>query len=218
MCGYIQRTAKIPKLDRIFQGWGISDPLPFGRFWPGTPISGVIIGSDAGAQAVDAMWWFLLEEKGGALKPNRQITCFNARNLEGRLWKSPFKTSRCVIPATAIVETKANQSYLMEASDGLLLGGLFRKWDNGADPMYSCSVITCDPHPRFSQYHDKSIPLLLPPDPGLLDTWLDPGFTDVGFFAGLIGQMRIPTDFEVTPVKNSQTLAAQGPSQLLEKD
>ncbi len=178
--------------------------MPFGRFWPGTPISGVIIGSDAGARAVEAMWWFLLEEKGGALKPNRQITCFNARNLDGRLW--------------AIIETKANQSYLMEATEGLLLGGLYRTWADGDHLAYSCSVITCEPHPRFSQYHDKSIPLLLPPDPALLETWLDPGFSDVGFFGGLIDQVRIPTDFEVTPVKNSQTLVPQGPTELLEKD
>lgn len=218
MCGYVQRTAKIPKLVRILEGWGITEPLPFGRFWPGTQISGVLIANSERVHAVDATWWFLLEDKDGTLKPNRKITCFNSRNLDGRLWKAPFKTSRCIIPATAIVETKVNQSYLMEAPEGVLLGGLYRAWAIDDNLVYSCSVITCEPHSRFSQYHDKSIPLFLPSDPELLNTWLDPAFTDTAFFGGLIDQARIPTAFQVTPVKNSRKLDPQGPAEVLPKD
>jgi len=76
----------------------------------------------------------------------------------------------------------------MEAADGILLGGLYRAWALGDDLVYSCTVITCNPHKRFSAYHDKSVPLML------------------------------PTSFQVTPVRNSQTLELQGPAELLEAD
>lgn len=220
MCGYAQRIAAERRANlRAYLDYLKIGLLPDGRFFPGTMMSGVLIEREGVIEAVDATWWFLLEDRGdGTLKPNRKLSTFNARNLDNRLWNAPLKTSRCVIPATAIVETKGGKSYLMDAPDGLLLGGLYRTWAAGDSLVYSCTVITCPPHPRFSAYHDKSIPLLLPFDEKLLSTWLDPEFQDVDFFRGMIDAPRLPVDLEVTPVKNSQTLAPLGEPEILQKD
>ncbi len=220
MCGFARRiqAAKIPKLERIRLGCGLPE-FPDGQFWPGSLLTGLIIGEEGGqAKMIDATWWFLLEEKGSQLKPNRAITCFNARNLDGRLWKGPFKTSRCILPATSIVETKEKQSFHMEAEEGLLLGGIFRTWQHGDELVHSCAIITCPPHPRFSEYHDKSIPLFLPDDPKLLAAWLDPSFHDSAYFTGMIEAPRLPVDLQVTPVRNSQHLEPQGEGKVLSKD
>lgn len=220
MCGFARRirAAKIPKLERIRMEYGLPE-FPDGQFWPGTQMTGLIVGEEGGgARMIDATWWFILEDKGGQLKPNRSITCFNARNLDGRLWKGPFKTSRCILPATSIVETKDKHSYHMEAEEGLLLGGLYRTWKHGEELLHSCAIITCPPHERFSEYHDKSIPLFLPDDPKLIAAWLDPGFHDSDFFKGMIEAPRLPIDLNVTPVKNSQHLEPLGDAGVLERD
>jgi putative SOS response-associated peptidase YedK len=219
MCGYAQRMRAIPKAQRYLEEWGINEALPMGRFWPGTTMTGVIIESaEQGIHAIDAIWWFLLAPKDGQLKPDRKITCFNARNLDGRLWKSPFKTSRCLIPVSAIVETKGKQSYLMEAEGGAFLGGLYRTWGDGAQQVHSCSVITCPPPPRFSEYHDKSIPLFMPLDDGILRRWLDPTFHEADFFRGMIDTPGLPYDFTVAPVKNSQHVEPLGEFEVLGRD
>jgi putative SOS response-associated peptidase YedK len=219
MCGYAQRirAAKIPKLQAILSDFGIHD-LPDGRFFPGTTVTGVIIQDSDGVRPIDATWWFMLAEKDGLMKPNRQLTTFNARNIDGPMFRKPLQTSRCIIPATAIVETKGKQSYLMQAVDGILLGGLFRIWAQGDDLIYSCTVITCAPHDRFKTYHDKSVPLMLPMDHEFLADWLDPTFTDAQYFRGVIDHMQLPTRFEVTPVKNSQSLEPLGQTEFLESD
>lgn len=220
MCGYMQRVraAKVPKLQRILEEWEIGE-LPDGWWWPGTQVTGVLVGGEGGdVRAINATWWFLLAQKDGELKPDRKITCFNARNLTGRLWNAPLKTHRCLLPMTAIVETKEKASYLMEAGEGLFLGGLYRAWQHNGETAYSCTVITCRPHERFSVYHDKSIPLLLPPDRDILTDWLDPGRTDIGYLQDLIDTPALPTDLTVTPVKNSQTLLPLGTSTTLPGD
>lgn len=212
MCGYLQRSPKSTRaLMALIEAGYPHVPPQAGRFWPGTTITDVAIQKDDGVESVQAVWWFLLKPKDGELKANRDVTCFNARNLDSKMWATPFKIARCVIPATAIVETKGKQSYLMEAADGLLLGGLYREWQIDGTSVYSCAVITCEPHARFSTYHDKSIPLFLPPDPKLLRLWLDPTFTDADYFRGLISPPRLPVSLQVAAIKNSQHVEPLSP-------
>lgn len=219
MCGYAMRVQamKAAKLRAALEEWDIEN-IPDGRFFPRTTMTGLIIHDGERPRTIDAMWWFLLQEKEGALKPNPSITCFNARNLSGQLWRGPMKTHRCILPATSIVETLGSKSYLMDAAEGLFIGGLYRTWKLDDQVVHSCALITCEPHERFSTYHDKSIPLFLPYDMSILNAWLDPTFTDVGFFQGLIDKVLIPTDLMVTPVKNAHTLKVLGETVRLEKD
>lgn len=227
MCGYIERTR--PQRNAVYDEYlslrGIED-LPLGRFFPGTRLSGVVFERDGRLNAVEAIWWYQLQREDDAWRPLRKVTSFNARNLDNRLWRKPIKTHRCIVPATAIVETiedprdpKKKHSYLMDAPEGILLGGVYGEYDHAGETTYSCAVITLNPHERFSMYHDKATPLFLPVDSQLLDRWLDPTFTDFDFFRmSLMDQPRLPNDFVVTPVKNSKTLAPLGEAEHLAAD
>lgn len=227
MCGYVERqraTATTTYHDFLLS-LGIRE-LPLGRFYPGSRMSGVIFQRGDTIEVVDAIWWFKLHWDDGAYKPMRKVTSFNARNLGNNLWKKPVKTHRCIIPATAIVETieeennpKKKHSYLMDAPAGLLLGGLYAEYkDSDGGTTYSCTVITLDPHERFSKYHNKATPLFLPLDTKLLTTWLDPAFTDFDYFRGLIERPQLPVDFVVTEVNNSQKLVPLDTPHRLQRD
>ncbi|CAM3818503.1 hypothetical protein [Rheinheimera salexigens] len=57
----------------------------------------------------------------------------------------------------------------------------------------SFSVITLPPHPKLSNIHTKASPLLLPPEPELINAWLDDNVTDPVIFDDLL-KPRIPVD------------------------
>lgn len=125
-----------------------------------------------------------------------------------------------MIPAPSIVETKDKNSYHIEADPGLMIGGVYRIWQSGGQLIHLCAVITCPPHDRFSEHHDKSIPLFLPIDADMVRLWLGPTFHEADFLRSIIEQARITAVFSVTPIKNSRgrDLAPLGPAALMERD
>jgi len=60
--------------------------------------------------------------------------------------------------------TKKKNQYLMEGNDGFILGALYKESESEDGPVYSAVNITRPPHPERSRYHEKSVPLFLPPD------------------------------------------------------
>ncbi|WP_341936857.1 hypothetical protein [Marinimicrobium sp. C2-29] len=65
------------------------------------------------------------------------------------------------------------------------------------------AVITRPPHPRFSRYHDKSIPFFLPLDPEVIRTWLDPKIgADDPVIKSLLDRPKIYSSLSVTRVKS----------------
>lgn len=227
MCGYVQRTRALGRSYQDYlQSLKIME-LPFGRFFPGSKMSGVIFQREDAIHMIDAVWWYKLhwDSEKDKWVPLRKVASFNARNLENPLWRKPVKTHRCIIPATAIVETiedpddkKKKHSYLMESPEGMLLGGLFGEYKHGDETTYSCTVVTLNSHERFSKYHNKATPLFLPLDEKLLATWLDPTFTDFDYFRGLIETPQLPIAFDVTRVNNSQGLIPEGTVEILDRD
>jgi len=227
MCGYVERQRSLATT--VYRDYlsslGVNE-LPLGRFFPKTTMSGVIIQRETAIEVVDAIWWFKLQWEDGRYKPMAKVTSFNARNLSNNLWKKPVKTHRCIIPATAIVETiedkdnpKKKHSYLMDSPSGMLLGGLYAEYkNNDGDTTYSCAVITLNPHDRFSKYHNKATPLFLPLDNKILDLWLEPSFQDFDFFRGFIDTPELPVAFNVTEVSNSQKLIPLGATECLDHD
>jgi putative SOS response-associated peptidase YedK len=77
----------------------------------------------------------------------------------------------------------------MTAQDGgLLLGGLCREWIHSktSERKLSCSIITLPPHPKLKHIHSKAMPLILPQDKGLIDSWLSTNVTDTQQFSPLL--------------------------------
>lgn len=222
MCGHIQRAAEhLSLIQTLMTAVGLNDmSVSAGDFYPGGIIDGMILEDTAGRQTRSAVWWFLLDTKTG--KPNYRYATFNARNLNNRLWAQPFKTHRCLVPATGIGESKGTgntkQSYLMQGKEAFFLGGLYRTYEIENRTIYTLSIITRDPHPRFSRYHDKATPLFLCAQSTWLDAWLDPDFTDTQAFSSLLLHPNIPVDFKVTPVNSTRKLNPTGDAEWLYRD
>lgn len=106
----------------------------------------------------------------------------------------------------------------MQADEPLLLGGVYRAYKIGDDVRFGVSVITRDPHPRFSRYHNKAIPLFLPTDEEFVDEWLDPGVTDISRFGDVLEHPKIRNDFQVTEVQSTKKLSPLGKAEILTKD
>lgn len=143
-------------------------------FGPGSTISIVANGPD-GRDAYDAVWWLYLCQTDAGLKPDSRYFSVNTRS-DKVANKPEFRRSRCIIPATAFVESQDGRNpHLLQPADGSAIGfgGLCKQWRDRATgrSVLSASIITLPGHPALADIHRKSMPLWLPEN--AFDAWLD---------------------------------------------
>lgn len=210
MCGFFEFNNTSPQGIKLINDLGLDQQLPLFRENNGAgPASEVdiIIGKDRHRSVVPALWWLLLDAQ---LKPSK-YTSFNTRSdklqVKNALGYIPYRQSRCIIPATAIVEgegVKGKRIYhhIAQEKTAFALGGLYRQWinKNTGEAVFSCSIITLPAHPKWQGIHSKSTPLFLPHDDlSVIEKWLDPAFKQIEEFDSLlIPSFREP--LMVTPV------------------
>lgn len=175
------------------------------NFTPGSTIS--IVLQDANERDVwPAIWWLYLQQTERGLKPHPHYFSVNT-NYAKLPQKYEYKTARCIIPATAFVESQdGKHPHLLEPADGraIAFGGLYKHWvDNTTgEVVYSASIITLPGHRSLENIHRKSIPLWLPED--VYDDWLDPGFEDTKQFEDLLSP-TLQTDLIATPIDKTMS-------------
>ena len=143
----------------------------------------------------DAIWWLLLDHQN--LKPNYKYASFNSRSdkLHSKrgIAYTPYRQSRCVIPASAFVEglsdKKTYHKIELEGS-AIAFGGLYKQHLNRetGEIVLSASIITLPPlTPQWDEIHPKSMPLMLDFEvAALIARWLDPDNEDVEAFGQLL--------------------------------
>lgn len=220
MCGYIGNLYEAPGVIDLMEELGIQVPLPFFQSYQ-RRVHPALITAETGVPALSsAIWWYAMKREGHTWVPNPDITSFNARNLDGRLWKPAVKSRRGLIFGTEVGESKGRDHYLMRTDSGLAVGALYQDWYMpGEEVIRSMAVITRPPLERFSQYHDKSIPMFLPMEADILRTWLDPACgADHPVIASLLNAPRIYTPLEVTRVKSFKRGEPLGDTEALAAD
>jgi putative SOS response-associated peptidase YedK len=156
----------------------------------------------------EAIWWLLLDRD--SLKPNYKYSSFNSRSdklyQKNSISFKPYRTSRCIIPASAFVEGLGDkQTYYKIELEGsaIAFGGLYQEFldKETGESVYSTSIITLPPLiPQWEKIHLKSSPLMLPfEDNGLMNKWLDPAFSGVDEFAHLLTN-RLENSLRVTQI------------------
>ena len=93
------------------------------------------------------------------------------------MFRSAFKRSRCLIPASGYYEWKntpnGKQPYYYTARDGspLTIAGLWDEWKDieTGEPLKSCTMIITNANELASKIHDR-MPVLLSPDE--FEPWL----------------------------------------------
>ncbi|MCW8866676.1 MAG: SOS response-associated peptidase [Colwellia sp.] len=163
----------------------------------------------------NAMWWLLLEQTETAFKPSK-YTSFNTRYDKLKTPRSAgfqaYRDSRCIITVKGFGETEFKNKkpvhyYDIEAeSGGLLLGGLCRDWVHNVtgEVKTSCSVITLPPHKKLMHIHSKAMPLILPQDENLIDSWLDNTFNQIEYFQPLL-EPHIPQNLVAQKIDKPMT-------------
>ena len=204
MCGRLN-VIDDPGVVELCEGLQIelfTTPLIVGRFIRATQNVSIVRQVQGVRRLDSAIWWLLLEQSEQGFKPSK-YTSFNTRydklNVKGAAGFVPYRHSRCVIPVKGFGESeyvngKALHYHDMVAKQGgLLLGGLYRQWLNKTtgENALSCSVITLAPHPKLMAIHSKAMPLILPPQPDLINAWLDEHNSNTEMFADLL-QPHLP--------------------------
>lgn len=167
---------------------------------PGSKIS-IVVEQEEQRQVRTAIWWLYLQQTAEGLKPHPNY--FSVNTNYKKLDKKPeFQTHRCIVPATAIVESQDGKNpHLLEPADGsaFALGGLWKEWvdKTSGEVVNSASVITLPGHPALKDIHRKSIPLWLPED--FFDAWLDDGLTGPEQFQELL-EPALRGDLKATPI------------------
>ena len=155
----------------------------------------------------DAKWWLLLGKDG---KPNYQYATFNSR--WDKLYTSPltknlFRTSRCIMPASGVIEGQDKQYHHITSERGALaLGGIYKQYEVDGETLTTASVITCTGNPKLEHIHRKSVPLMLDwEDQNLIDMWLDPTLTDSEALRHLLTP-KINMNLIATPIAGARDL------------
>ena len=176
----------------------------------------------------DAMWWLLLEQTETAFKPSK-YTSFNTRYDKLKTPRSAgfkaYRDSRCIIAVKGFGETEFKNKkpvhyYDIEAeSGGLLLGGLCRDWvhSNTGEIKTSCSVITLPPHKELMHIHSKAMPLILPQNKDLIDSWLDNTFNNTDYFEPLLNP-NIPQNLIAQKIDKPKTHNRFGEAEFINAD
>ena len=120
---------------------------------------------------------------------------------------TPYRQSRCIIPASAFVEglgDKKTYHKIELENSAIAFGGLYKEHLNRTtgEIIYSASIITLPPlTPQWDEIHPKSMPLMLDfEDEELMEKWLDPGNADVAAFESLL-QPRVSKPMVVTKIE-----------------
>lgn len=91
-------------------------------------------------------------------------------------FKNPFKSKRCLIPATGFYEWKqtdgSKQPHFIKSAEDepLIFAGLFDHWKKDKDEIQSFTIITTSPNELMSSLHNR-MPVILKPEH--IDVWLD---------------------------------------------
>lgn len=125
-------------------------------------------------------------------------------------FRKAYEQRRCLIPADGFYEwakveaaegadgpkskKPKKQPYFISRPDGepIVFAGLWERWrprledgktiDDSADPIETCTILTCAPNAVMAEIHDR-MPVLIPPR--FWDDWLAPE-TDPELIAGLL--------------------------------
>lgn len=132
-----------------------------------------------GLKDVNLFKWGFLNYKGGPV-------IINARSetlLERPMFREPFKSHRCLIPATAFYEWKKDdgkkKKYIIHSSESNLfyMAGLYKDFiDKNGNSFTGFVIITTAAGSKMSQIHDR-MPVMLTRD-SAVDLWINNEFND----------------------------------------
>ncbi|WP_444902465.1 SOS response-associated peptidase family protein [Microbulbifer sp. SSSA007] len=204
------------EMERFLDIYGVEHPerMIFGRRRRPTQQVSIVTSRHGEPQVENAIWHLYLEKEGGSWKPHKKYWSINSnwKKLDSR---PEYRKSRCLIPATAWVESLCGK-HPVEFSYGepYFFCGLYKIWGS----TLSCSIITLDAHSATKIYHEKSLPMIAPKDSGFVSKWLS-GSTHTDQFTDFL-QPKIEYDhcqLTVRPVARATSTEYKGDPVIISK-
>ena len=169
---------ELVKLYRLTDPSPPSNLQPRYNICPTTTIDAVI--ERDSKRVLEQMRWGLVPSWWNKLLKELRLATFNARAetvAEKPLFRSSFKRTRCLIPASGYYEhtvRKEKQPYYFTRRDGqvLTIAGLWSEWTNPetGKSQKSCTMIITEPNKFVAGVHDR-MPVIL--EEKQFDAWLD---------------------------------------------
>ena len=171
MCGRFN-VARGPGLVALAADLGIDLPPPPSRcnVAPTEPV--LLL---RGSEAVTARWWLT---PSWAPAVNQRYAMFNARCetlAKSRAFRKPFRRQRGVVPMSSFIEWRRDGRgkvpwLITNSEEALAVAALWDLWDDGGEPLLSCTLVTTAAAPSFAPWHSR-MPVLL--DGPESRRWLD---------------------------------------------
>jgi len=193
MCG---RYHLVTSVDRLIEEFSVTrsilrldDFQPRYNIAPGHFVP--VIRQHEGERALTLAKWGLVPH--WSKEPRLKYSTINARAetvAEKPVYRTPFKTRRCIVPATGFYEWKASLDYKtpynIHTKDGhtMAFAGLWDHWGNTPEDGFdSFSIIVTQANDSVAPIHDR-MPVILSAE--TYGTWLDPANTDTASLSTLL--------------------------------
>lgn len=139
-----------------------------------------VITSNNGLKDINLFKWGFLNYRGGPV-------IINARSetlMERSMFREPFKSRRCLVPATAFYEWKKvgtkKEKYIIHSSESSLfyMAGLYKDFvDKDGSSFTGFVIITTAASSKMSRIHDR-MPVMLTSDDAI-DLWINNKINDI---------------------------------------
>ncbi|SDI64122.1 SOS response-associated peptidase [Natribacillus halophilus] len=182
MCGRFTLYDQIKKIRERFgiDVSAVTDVDPSFNIAPSQSILAII--NDGEQNRLGRLRWGLIPFWAKDTKIGYKMINARAETVaEKNSFKQAFKWRRCLIPANGFYEwtTTAGQKqpYHIQMQDGALFAfaGLWEKWTDGEEDIFSCSIITTEANDLMRDIHDR-MPVILSREHE--QKWLDPTMND----------------------------------------
>ena len=122
----------------------------------------VLMKTSAGAWSLQDMRWWLVPY--WSPEPSTKYSMFNAKSetlATSRAFKEPFKTRRCIVPASGYFEwirqgdRKLPMYITPEEANGFAFAALWDRWNRDDRVIHSCTIITAAAPDAIRHIHHR---------------------------------------------------------------
>ncbi len=224
MCGrFTQHHSEAEIIERFAVGDVLFELTPRYNIAP-TQITAAIIASENTRQLVGFRWGLVPRWAKDTKLAGKMINARAESVADKPSFQTPLKRQRCLIPADGWYEWKQTPDgkqphYFRRRDRGLFaLAGLWEEWRDksvaAAEPLRTCTIITCAANSLAAPIHERMPAILKPSDEA---AWLDPELTSPLQLVELL-QPASADEFEVFPVSRAvNSPATDGPDLIIEK-
>lgn len=177
--------------DNFYFRYEIDEVLGLESNYNVAPFSNIPVVVKNSPKKVVKMKWGFIPSWAKTYNPKYAVINTRAESIDEKpYFKSSFKKSRCLIPATGFYEWKREGDektpyyFHMKDSSYFSFAGIYSIWKNeNNEDIYTCSIVTTTPNKEMESIHDR-MPVILSKEDE--EIWLDKTIEDENILKPLL--------------------------------